>query len=200
MYHNISEELWDKIYAYLLGKKGLHVKNEERLRRFMEGVWYVLRTGCQWRLLPYYYGHWRQIHRPYKSWSDRGIWSELMSFVSDVDPQAVMIDATIVRAHACASGYVKDGNEAQALGRSKGYDSQELIDTLHNQDCSSVIPSRKNAVCPREIDRELYKERFLIEVFFSKLKQFRRIFSRFDKTISDFSGFLHLAGAIIWMR
>lgn len=166
----------------------------------MEGVWYVLRTGCQWRLLPYYYGHWRQIHRPYKSWSDRGIWSELMSFVSDVDPQAVMIDATIVRAHACASGYVKDGNEAQALGRSKGYDSQELIDTLHNQDCSSVIPSRKNAVCPREIDRELYKERFLIEVFFSKLKQFRRIFSRFDKTISDFSGFLHLAGAIIWMR
>lgn len=115
------------------------------------GMYYALVVNGACSLT--HYGHWRQIHRPYKSWPDRGIWSELMSFVSDVDPQAVMIDATIVRAHACASGYVKDGNEAQALGRSKGYDSQELIDTLHNQDCSSVIPSRKNAVCPREIDR-----------------------------------------------
>ncbi|HAU2353939.1 TPA: IS5 family transposase, partial [Legionella pneumophila] len=120
MHHNISEELWNKIYSYLRGLKGLHVKNEASLRRFIEGVWYVLRTGCQWRLLPYYYGHWRQIHRRYKVWSDRGIWSELMSVVSDVDIQTVMIDATIVRAHACASGYVKDGNETQALGRSKG--------------------------------------------------------------------------------
>ncbi len=48
----------------------------------------------------------------------------------------------------------------------KGYDSQELIDTLHHQDYSSVIPSRKNAKCSREIDKELYKERFLIEAFF----------------------------------
>lgn len=249
MNNNISKELWDKIYSYLRCLKGLHVKDEPRVRRFMEGVWYVLRTGCQWRLLPYYYGHWRQIHRRYKAWSDRGIWSDLMSFVSDVDVQTVMIDATIVRAHTCASGYTKDGNEDQALGRSKGgfttkihalvdglgnpikflltggnrnditqaaellkeqhdtvvladkgYDSQELIDTLHKQGCCPVIPSRKNAKCPREIDKELYKERFMIEAFFSKLKHFRRIFPRFDKTTSAFSGFLHLAGAIIWMR
>ncbi|HAT9734583.1 TPA: IS5-like element ISLpn10 family transposase, partial [Legionella pneumophila subsp. pneumophila] len=114
-----------------------------------------------------------------------------------------MIDGTIVRAHACASGYVKDGNETQALGRSKGgfttkihalvdglgnpikfiltgghrnditqaaellkeqhdtivladkgYDSQELIDTLHHQRCSPVIPSRKNSKYPRKIDKQ----------------------------------------------
>ncbi|HGD2251571.1 TPA: IS5/IS1182 family transposase, partial [Legionella pneumophila] len=53
---------------------------------------------------------------------------------------------------------------------------------------------------PRKIDKQLYKERFLTEAFFSKLKHFRRIFSRFDKTTSAFSGFLHLAGALIWMR
>jgi len=39
-----------------------------------------------------------------------------MSEVSDVDDQSFMIDATVVRAHACASGYQKDGNETQALG------------------------------------------------------------------------------------
>ncbi|HGC5811915.1 TPA: IS5 family transposase [Legionella pneumophila] len=249
MDNNISEKIWDKIYSFLCNMKGLHVKDEKRIRRFMEGVWYVLRTGCQWRLVPAYYGHWRQIHRRYKHWSDRGIWSALMAFVSDIDEQAVMIDATIIRAHACASGYSKDGNETQALGRSKGgfttkihalvdglgnpikfiltggnrnditqaeellkeqrntmvladkgYDSIAFIELLESQDCCAVIPSRKNAKSSRNIDNELYKERFLIEAFFSKLKHFRRVFSRFDKTTSAFSGFLHLASALIWMR
>lgn len=249
MDHNIPEKIWDKIYSFLQGVKSLHIRDEKRTRQFMEGVWYVLRTGCQWRLVPSCYGHWRQIHRRYKAWSDRDIWSELMSSVSDIDEQAVMLDATIVRAHACASGYQKGGNETQALGRSKGgfttkihalvdglgnpikfivtgghrnditqaaellkeqrntsvladkgYDSQEFIDTLEKQGCSAVIPSRKNAKNPRNIDKELYKERFLVEAFFSKLKHFRRVFARFDKTTAAFSGFLHLAGALIWMR
>lgn len=249
MYNNISERVWDTIYSFLQEAKGLHVKDEKNTRCFLEGVWYVLRTGCQWRLLPPYYGHWRKIHKRYKVWSDRGIWSDLMSSVSEIDEQAVMIDATIVRAHACAAGYRKDGNEAQALGRSKGgfttkihalvdglgnpikfiltgghrnditqaaellkeqrdkvvladkgYDSQALVNILEHQGCMATIPSKKNAKKPRKIDKEQYKERFLIEAFFSKVKQFRRIFSRFDKTTSAFSGFLHLAGALIWMR
>ena len=249
MNNNIPERVWDTIYAFLQEIKGLHIKNKKKTRCFIEGVWYVMRTGCQWRLIPPYYGHWRQIHKRYKVWADRGIWCDLMSFVSDIDDQEVMIDATIVRAHACASGYIKEGNEAQALGRSKGgfttkihalvdglgnpikfiltgghrnditqagellkeqhdtviladkgYDSQALIDTLEKQGCSAVIPSRRSAKNPRKMDTEQYKERFLIETFFSKIKQFRRIFSRFDKTTSAFLGFLHFAGALIWMR
>lgn len=249
MYNNISERIWNTIYSFLQKAKGLHIKDREGTRCFVEGVWYVLRTGCQWRLLPPYYGHWRKVHKRYKQWSDRGIWLELMSSVSEIDDQAVMIDATIVRAHACAAGYHKDGNETQALGRSKGgfttkihalvdglgnpikfiltgghrnditqaaellkeqrntvvladkgYDSQELVDTLESQGCIATIPSRKTAKTPREIDKEQYKERFLVEAFFSKIKHFRRVFSRFDKTTSAFSGFLHLAGALIWMR
>lgn len=249
MHNNISERVWDTIYSFLKEEKWLHIKNKEQTRCFVEGVWYVLRTGCQWRLLPPYYGHWRKIHKRYKMWADRGIWSGLMSYVSEIDNQSVLIDATIVRAHACAAGYHKYGNEAQALGRSKGgfttkihalvdglgnpikfiltgghrnditqaaslleeqrntvvladkgYDSQELVDTLENQGCIATIPSKKNAKNPRVIDKEQYKERFLIEAFFSKIKHFRRVFSRFDKTSTAFSGFLHLAGALIWMR
>lgn len=249
MKNNIPEQVWDTIYVFLQRTKGLHIKDKKRTRCFLEGVWYIMRTGCQWRLLPSDYGHWRQIHRRYKRWAERSIWCNLMSFVSDIDDQEVMIDATIVRAHACASGYIKEGNETQALGRSKGgfttkihalvdglgnpikftltgghrnditqaaellkeqhdtvvladkgYDSQALIDTLEEQGCSTVIPSRKNAINLREIDAARYKERFLIEALFSKMKQFRRIFSRFDKTTSAFLGFLHFAGALIWMR
>ena len=135
MHNNISERVWGTMYSFLRGVKGLHVKNENNTRRFLEGVWYVLRTGCQWRLLPSYYGHWRNIHKRYKKWADRGIWFSLMSFVSEVDDQSVMIDATIVRAHACASGYKKNGNEAQGLGRSKGGFTSKihaLVDALGN--------------------------------------------------------------------
>lgn len=82
----------------------------------------------------------------------------------------------------------------------KGYDSQALVDVLERQGCTPVIPSKINAKRPRKIDNEQYKERFLIEAFFSKIKHFRRVFSRFDKTTAAFSGFLHLAGALIWMR
>lgn len=69
MNNNILERTWSRIYKYLVSVNGIHMQEEKRLRRFIEGVWYVLRTGCQWRLLPYHYGHWRQVHRRYKAWS-----------------------------------------------------------------------------------------------------------------------------------
>ncbi|MBK2357824.1 transposase, partial [Francisella hispaniensis] len=50
------------------------------------------------------------------------------------------------------------------------------------------------------IDWHIYKERHLIENFFSKIKHFRRIFSRFDKTCSAFLGFIALASTLIWLR
>ncbi|MBK2357825.1 transposase, partial [Francisella hispaniensis] len=50
------------------------------------------------------------------------------------------------------------------------------------------------------IDWHIYKERHLIENFFSKIKHFRRIFSRFDKTCSAFLGFIALTSTLIWLR
>lgn len=88
MNNNISEQVWNRLYSFLRGIKDLHTQEEKRLRRFIEGVWYILRTGCQWRLLPGYYGHWRQVHRRYKAWSDRGIWPKLMRSVSDTHEQS----------------------------------------------------------------------------------------------------------------
>lgn len=72
-----------------------------------------------------------------------------------------------------AAELLKEQHDTMVLA-DKGYDSQKLIDNLHKQDCSSVMLSRKYAKEPREIDKELYKERFLIEAFFSELKLFRR--------------------------
>ena len=58
-------------------------------------------------------------------------------------------------------------------------------------------PSR--AIAP-QIDWRLYKERHQVECFFNKLKRFRRIALRCEKTLPAFMGFVHLACAMIWIR
>ena len=160
-----------------------------------------------------------------------------------------MIDATIVRVHACSAGYGKDSRETQALGRSrggfttkihtrtdalgnplqfiltagqrheitqaktltenvkdtiviadKGYDSNAFVESLEEKGCIVVIPPRSNRKTPRDYDKHIYKERHLIECFFGKIKHFRRIFSRFDKTAGVFMSFLNLVGVLVWLR
>ena len=64
----------------------------------------------------------------------------------------------------------------------------------------AVIPPRLNRLVPPEFDRELSKARHLIENFFCKLKQFRAIATRYDKTARNFLAAIHLAAAIIWLN
>jgi len=69
----------------------------------------------------------------------------------------------------------------------KAYDANALIDQIQSQNYVPVIPSRSNRKAPRDYDEHLYKERHLVKCFFNKIKQFRRIFSRFDKKASSFA-------------
>jgi transposase len=82
----------------------------------------------------------------------------------------------------------------------RAFDSDDLIAFIVEHGAVPVIPSRKNRKEPREYDTWRYRERALVECFFNKIKQFRHIFSRFDKLASRFLGFLHFAGALIWLR
>ena len=82
----------------------------------------------------------------------------------------------------------------------KGYDSQDFIDFLKENNCEYVIPPRSNRTTPRDYDKFIYKARHLIENFFSKLKWFRRVFSRFDKTASSYISFVQFAASIILLR
>jgi transposase len=75
---------------------------------------------------------------------------------------------------------------------------QKLESNLRNN--IDVIPSKCNAVNPIEYDKHMHKERHIIECFFSKIKYFRRIFSRFDKSARNFLAFLSLVGVCIWLR
>ena len=83
----------------------------------------------------------------------------------------------------------------------KGYDAQErVVGPLLKQGKQAVIPSRKNCKEKRKYDWHLYKARHLVENFFARLKQYRCIATRYDKTACAFLGGIHLAAAIVWLN
>jgi transposase len=62
-----------------------------------------------------------------------------------------------------------------------------------------VIPSSSTSKQPREYDRHLHKERHLVENFFARLKQYRAIATRYDKTARNLLGSIHLAASMVWL-
>ena len=98
-----------------------------------------------------------------------------------------------------AESLIKDLRDTIVIG-DKGYDSEKLIEFLGERNCEAVIPPRKNRIYQREYDKDLYRERHLIEIFFNKIKHYRRIFSRFDKCASAYLSFLYFVGALIWLN
>ena len=93
-----------------------------------------------------------------------------------------------------------DGIQADAAIADKGYDAGHLIEKIAEADCKVVIPPKRNRKEQRSYDTELYKERNRIERFFNKLKQFRRVATRYDKLLANFMGFVKLAAIAIWLR
>ena len=91
--------------------------------------------------------------------------------------------------------------EADIVLADKAYDADKrIIEPLVAAGKQPVIPPKSNRKEPRPYDRELYKARSLIENFFCKLKQFRAIATRYDKTARNFLAAIHLASAVIWLN
>jgi transposase len=83
----------------------------------------------------------------------------------------------------------------------KAFDADErVIEFLARTGKTAVIPPKSNRKNPRIYDKELYKARHLIENFFCKLKQFRAIATRYDKTARNFLAAIYLAASAIWLN
>jgi transposase len=82
--------------------------------------------------------------------------------------------------------------EPQAFLADKAYDADALIQTLDARGITPVIPPKANRREPRQTDFALYRERNLVERFFNKLKHFRAIATRYDKTARNFLAAVHL--------
>lgn len=90
--------------------------------------------------------------------------------------------------------------QTHALLADKGYDADHLCDKVAQTGAEIVIAPKRNRKIQRDYDKELYKERNRIERFFNKLKQFRRVATRYDKLLANFMGFVKLAAIAIWIK
>lgn len=100
-----------------------------------------------------------------------------------------------------ADALMNEITKADALLADKAYDADERVrHKLTEKGCIAVIPSKSNRINPASYDKDVYKERHLIENFFAKLKQYRAIATRYDKTALNFPGAIYLASFVIWLN
>ena len=92
-----------------------------------------------------------------------------------------------------------DINPDRLLG-DKGYDSDDIRNDLADRGIEPVIPPRSNRKTTIEYDREAYKRRNLIEQCVNRLKQFRRIATRYEKTARAYLSMLCIAAARLWIK
>lgn len=113
-----------------------------------------------------------------------------------------------IRFHLTA-GQVGDAPQALALIEDlpaaivmadTAYDSDRLRQSIADKGAIAVIPSNPSRAAKHPLDRQLYAQRHLIECCFSKLKQFRRVATRFEKTAQNYLAVITIAATILWLR
>lgn len=80
------------------------------------------------------------------------------------------------------------------------YDSDALREAIAQKAALAVIPSNPSRAIKHPLDADLYAQRHLIECCFSKLKQFRRVAARYEKTARNYAAVVAIAATILWLR
>jgi transposase len=88
---------------------------------------------------------------------------------------------------------------AQRVAADKAYDADALIAFIQNTGATAVIPPKADRSHQRPYDRHHYKSRNLVERFFCRIKQFRRIAARYEKLADRFKAFIQLVASFVWL-
>ena len=117
----MSDEEW-AFFAPFVTTNGPHSGRRPRNHRLvLDGIFWLGRTGAQWRDLPDFFGKWSSVYRQFRRWTLSGLWDLLLEVLNDTEGvgEAVqMIDSTIIRAHHCAAG-ARGGLQARVLDAQK---------------------------------------------------------------------------------
>ena len=133
----------------------------------------------------------------------RGGFSTKIHLRTNAKGDPLTFDVTGGEAHE-VKGYdalmeLHDINPGGLLG-DKGYDSDDIRNDLADRGIEPVIPPRSNRKTTIEYDREAYQRRNLIERCVNRLKQFRRIATRYEKTARAYLSMLSIAAARLWIK
>ena len=120
--------------------------------------------------------------------------------LADAKGRLIAILLTGGEAHDCpvAERLIRRVQRPKRMLGDKAYDSAELREELDEQGTKSVIPNRSNRKQPFSFSKRLYKLRWRIEAAFNRLKDFRRIATRYDRLARNYLASVCLAAALVW--
>src|SRR6187431_351070 len=120
--------------------------------------------------------------------------------LADAKGRLLAILLTGGEAHDCpvAERLIRRVKPSKHMLGDKAYDSAELRDELHERGTQPVIPNRSNRKQPFRFSKRLYKLRWRIESAFNRLKDFRRIATRYDRLARNYLASVCLAAALVW--
>jgi transposase len=120
--------------------------------------------------------------------------------IADAKGRLLSILLTGGEAHDCppASRLIRRTKAAKKLLGDKAYDSAELRQWMKRRGTKAVVPNRSNRKQPFSFDKKAYKQRHRIENAFCRLKDFRRIATRYDRLARNFLASVCLVAAIVW--
>ena len=101
----------------------------------------------------------------------------------------------------CPQAYkLIEGLPAEVVMADAAYDADPLRQAIADKGAVAVIPNNPSRARKYPLDKHLYAQRHLIECCFSKLKQFRRVATRFEKTARNYLAIVTLAATVLWLR
>lgn len=182
MRHALSDAEW-RLIAPTLPRKSRGAPRVDD-RRVLNGIFWILRSGAPWRGSPERYGPYTTCYNRFVRWRRAGVWDRILTAISRRDDSEVqMIDRMIVRAHQHAS-CIRNG-ASKGLGRPRGGWAN--------------IPPRRNRRDPICFSPCLYRHRNHVERFFNRIKQCRRVASRYEKQVANVLAFVKLAAIQLWL-
>jgi len=105
--HAISDEHWERIKDFLPGQKGDPGVTAKDNRLFVDAVWWIAKTGAQWRDLPERFGKWNSVWKRFDRWARKGVWDRIFRELRDPDLEWLIPDSSVIRAHQHAAGAKK---------------------------------------------------------------------------------------------
>ena len=131
---DLTEAEWQRIMPHLPAPSHFGRPRQHSWRAILDAIYYITRTGCQWRYLPHDFPHWKTVYTYFRQWRESGWWSELNHILvaqvrlqagRDAEPSAGAIDSQSVKSTetGCYHGY--DGGK-----QIKGCKRHILVDTL----------------------------------------------------------------------
>jgi transposase len=93
-----------------------------------------------------------------------------------------------------------DGPPPKVLLADKGYDADFIREDMEKRGGVAMIPTKRNRLIQLPVDAAIYALRNMVERCFNKLKNARRLATRYDKTADSYLGFIHIVSIRLWMR